>query len=310
MDVINSVENEYGLPELAEVSGEKTAIQQYKQSVLITGVNGYIGCAFERYLMQWPEKYSVKKISVQDNHWTRFDFSKFDVIVHAAGIAHVKETDENRKLYNEINRDLTLAIAQKAKSEGVGQFVFLSSMSVYGILSGIITKDTIPKPNTAYGKSKLEAEIGLWELRDEAFVVSIVRPPMVYGKHCKGNYQTLRKFALKYRSFPRFKNQRSMLYIENLSSVLLNIVLEKKNGVYLPQNIDYICTYEMVKNISEISGYNFHPIRGLGVVIKLASKSLRVIKKVFGTLVYEKETNVPEGWIVIKDNFETIERTV
>lgn len=122
-----------------------------------------------------------------------------------AGIAHIKETDENRKLYYEINRDLSVDIAKCAKRAGVKQYVLLSSMSVYGMVTGHITKNTIPHPINAYGDSKLQADNIIEKMRDTSFKIAIVRPPMVYGKDCKGNYQTLRKFAMKSPIFPIIK---------------------------------------------------------------------------------------------------------
>ena len=107
-----------------------------------------------------------------------------------AGIAHIKETKENAELYYKVNRDLAIETAKKAKAQGVKQFVFLSTMSVYGMETGVITKETIPHPKNNYGKSKLQAEEKILSLSDEDFKVCIIRPPMVYGEGCKGNYQT------------------------------------------------------------------------------------------------------------------------
>ena len=102
-----------------------------------------------------------------------------------------------------MNRDLAYETARKAEGEGVGQFIFLSSMSVYGIENGVINKDTPLNPNTAYGKSKLEAEELIKKLEDESFIIAILRPPMVYGKDCRGNYPRLAGLALRTLIFQR-----------------------------------------------------------------------------------------------------------
>ena len=86
-------------------------------------------------------------------------------------------------------------MAKKAKAEGVAQFIFMSSMSIYGKNTGRINKDTMPKPNSYYGKSKWQAEVALEQLVSETFQVAILRPPMVYGDGCRGNYSLLKKFA-------------------------------------------------------------------------------------------------------------------
>src|SRR5690606_7124221 len=119
------------------------------------------------------------------------------VVIHVAGIAHVKETKENADLYYKVNRDLAFEVAKKAKNEGVKQFIFLSSMSVYGIETGIIKINTPTNPKTNYGRSKLEAEELISSIESDSFKVAILRPPMIYGKGCKGNYIRLANLAIK-----------------------------------------------------------------------------------------------------------------
>src|SRR5690606_35554866 len=145
----------------------------------------------------YPNDYHIEKISLRDDAWKEHDFSKYDVILHVAGIAHRKETKENKELYYRVNRDLTYEVAKKAKSERVSHFIFLSSLSVYGMETGIITRETVPQPKSNYGKSKLEAEELIASLSDEQFNVAILRPPMIYGKNCPGNYSKLRMLILK-----------------------------------------------------------------------------------------------------------------
>ena len=161
------------------------------KKILITGANSYIGTSFEQYLQQWPEKYQVTTVDMIDGSWRQKSFAGYDTVYHVAGVAHVKETEENRHLYYEINRDLAVETAKKSKDEGVGQFIFMSSMSVYGLDIGIIHKDTEPSPKTSYGKSKYEAEVQLKKLEDEQFHIAILRPPMIYGRGCKGNFQSI-----------------------------------------------------------------------------------------------------------------------
>lgn len=269
------------------------------KKILIAGEGSYIGESFRTYMQQFAN-YKVDVFDSKSDCWRDMDFSQYDVVYDVAGIAHVKETDQNRDLYYKVNRDLAIDIAKKAKAEGIRQFIYLSSMSVYGLVEGRIDKDTRLKPVNAYGKSKLEAEKLLWELRDDAFVVSIVRPPMVYGDGCKGNYQTLRKFALKYRFFTKYTNERSMLYIDNLSSAIRGIIHNSESGLYFPQDSDYVQTYEMVKGIATQEGKKFRSTRIFNPIIKLMSKRVNVFKKVFGTLTYEKDMNVPLQWMQVE----------
>ena len=143
-----------------------------------------------------------------------WNFDGYDVVFHVAGIAHAdvgKVTEEGKELYRKVNTELAIETAKKARAAGVKQFIFMSSAIVYGASSPIgkekiITKDTKPEPENFYGESKLNAETGLLELSAGDFKVVILRPPMIYGPGCKGNYNSLRKFALKLPIFPKVKN--------------------------------------------------------------------------------------------------------
>ena len=115
--------------------------------ILITGANSYIGTSFEKYIKDNTD-FEIDTLDMLDSKWREFDFSKYDVVFHVAGIAHQKETKENAHLYYEINRDLATEVAKKVKTAGVKQFIFLSSMSVYGMDTGVITKETKPNPKT------------------------------------------------------------------------------------------------------------------------------------------------------------------
>lgn len=166
------------------------------KKILITGTGSYIGTSFAKYMQKY-EDYETDTVDVIDGSWRQKDFSLYDVVFHVAGIAHQKETKENAHLYYEVNKDLAIETAKKAKESGIKQFVLLSSMSVFGINKGIITQSTKPNPKSNYGKSKLLADIEIEKIADEPFKVAILRPPIVYRNGCKGNYQRLKKLALK-----------------------------------------------------------------------------------------------------------------
>lgn len=204
--------------------------------VLITGAGSYIGESVKEYLMATPDSYDVQSKDTMGWDPQPSDFEGFDVVFNVAGIAHIKETAENRQLYYDVNRDLVVKIAENAKKAGVKQFILLSTMSVYGMVTGRITKDTVPNPVNAYGKSKVEADEAIEKLSDDSFKFACLRPPMVYGKGCKGNYQALRKFALKSPVFPNYKNERSMVYIGNLCEFVKEAIDQEKSGLFFPQN--------------------------------------------------------------------------
>ena len=228
------------------------------KKILITGANSYIGTSFEKYMQQWPEEYQVDTVDMLNGTWREKSFVGYDVIFHVAGIAHSdsgKISEERSKMYYRVNRDLTIEVAEKAKKEGVKQFVFLSSMAVYGLAtpigkSRIISLDTPLSPDNSYGDSKKQAEEGILPMEDASFKVVILRPPMIYGHGSKGNYPTLSKLARKLPVFPRVKNHRSMLYIEHLSEFVRLMIENEEQGIFWPQNREYSNTSEVVQMIA------------------------------------------------------------
>lgn len=262
------------------------------KKILITGESSYIGTSFQKWLAQYPEEYQVDTISVRGDEWQEKDFSEYDVVYHVAGIAHIKETKKNQDLYYKVNRDLAYEVAKKSKNDGIKQFIFLSSMSVYGIEEGVITRDTKLEPKNAYGKAKLEAEKLIGQLEDKNFIVMIIRPPMVYGRGCKGNYAKLSKLAKITLVFPEIDNQRSMIYIDNLSGYVKNVIDYEKCGILLPQNKNYVSTSDMVKEISNVHGKTIHFTKIFNPLLKFMN--IGITKKIFGSLVYEKDKLVED----------------
>ena len=278
------------------------------KKILITGANSYIGTSFEKYIKEnFAEEYVVDTVDMIDGNWCQKSFSGYDSVFHVAGIAHQKETKQNAPLYYSINRDLAIETAEKAKKDGVKQFVFLSSMSVYGMDTGVITKETQPKPKSHYGKSKLQAEYGIIEFEDENFKVCILRPPMVYGEGCKGNFQTVVKIVKKFSFFPYVKNERSMIYIDNLNAFVKMCIDNTLSGLYFPQNREYVCTMDMAREIAKglDKKIRFDHITGVGV--RLLRLFVPVAKKGFGSLIYTTEDDRNHSII---SNEESIRRSV
>lgn len=267
------------------------------KTILITGANSYIGVSFENYLKQWPDCYQIDTIDMIGESWKGKDFSGYDAIYHVAGIAHSdsgKISPEKAAFYYKINTHLAIETAKKAKAEGVQQFIYMSSAIVYGNSAPvgkdkIISKETQPSPANSYGDSKLQAELGLLPMHDENFNVVILRPPMVYGKGSKGNYPILSKLAQKLPLFPVVKNQRSMLYIENLVEFVRLMIDNEEHGIFWPQNEEYSNTSELVSLIASIHGRKILMIPGLSWALKIMSRFTGLVDKAFGSLVYDQE---------------------
>ncbi len=267
------------------------------KKILITGANSYIGTSFEAYLKKWPDKYDVDTIDMIDGTWRQKDFSAYDSVYHVAGIAHSdsgKISEDKEKLYYSVNTDLTIETAKKAKTEGVRQFIFMSSAIVYGNSAPIgkkkcITRDTPVDPANCYGDSKVQAEDGLRELEDDNFKVVILRPPMIYGKGSKGNYPLLSKLAQKMPIFPYVDNCRSMLYIENLMEFVRLMIENEESGIFWPQNSQYSNTSELVKQIGDAHGKKIHLMKGFTWALKLVGVFTGLVNKAFGSLYYDQE---------------------
>ena len=262
------------------------------KKVLVTGVNSYVGNSFAEWIEQYPDEYEVDRISVRDDKWKEIDLSVYDSILHVAGIAHVSIDPNMEEKYYKVNRDLTIELAQAAKEAGVKQFIFMSSIIVYGDSKAekiVIDRDTKPNPSNFYGRSKLEAEEGILPLEDDYFKVAIVRPPMIYGKGSKGNYPKLAKAAQKLIIFPDIDNKRSMLHIDNLSEFLRLVIKNEDKGLFFPQNKEYVKTSDMVREIAYAHGKNIYLTKAINVILKPLIPRVNTLNKVFGNLVYEQK---------------------
>ncbi|WHX26178.1 NAD-dependent epimerase/dehydratase family protein [Virgibacillus halodenitrificans] len=262
--------------------------------ILITGSSSYVGNAFKEWLTQYPGKYDIDMMSLRNDEWKKISFQQYEVILHTVGIAHVEAKPEMEPLYYKINRDLTIEVAKKAKSDGVKQFIFLSSIIVYGDSSQInqqkvINKETKPNPANFYGDSKLQAEKGILEMKSDSFRVAIIRPPMIYGKCSKGNFPKLVKLSKILPIFPDINNQRSMLFIDNLSEFIRLLINNEEDGIFFPQNEQFINTSHMVELLAKAHGKNILLTKLFNPFIFFAARYFPFINKVFGSLVYDKE---------------------
>ena len=267
------------------------------KKVLITGANSYIGTSFEKYVEEhYKEDLSVDTVDMIDGSWRQKDFSGYDCVFHVAGLAHAdigNVSDEVKAKYYAINTDLTIETAKKSKADGVKQFVFMSSMIVYG-KQAHITSTTEPHPENFYGDSKWQADKAVRGLSSSEFTVAVLRPPMIYGKGSKGNYPTLSRLACKVPVFPGYQNKRSMLYIENLCEFLCVLMIRGLGGVYFPQNPGYSSTSDIVRAIASVHGKRLLVTKSLNPAVGLAKhcpvKKIRDLSnKAFGDSWYDMD---------------------
>ena len=271
--------------------------------VLITGKGSYIGTSVQNWLQKYTDQYDVEILDMIGDSWKSFDFSGFDVVYHVAGIAHADISNvskETKKLYYKVNCGLAVETAKKAKQSGVKQFIYMSSLLVYGDSGNgsyknarFITKDTQPHPSNFYGNSKWQAELRLNKLNSDTFHVAILRPPMIYGPGCKGNYNSMRSIAMKIPFFPDFNNIRSVLFIGNLCEFVRLLIENGTGGTYWPQNKEYVKTSDFIREISKAHKKKRIISNKLNWLVPVGScvpgKIQRLVNKAFGSLSVASE---------------------
>lgn len=278
------------------------------KKILILGANSYIGTSFRNYLTtKYSGQYIVDTVSLRGTAWQQEDWSGYDSILNVTGKAHADIatlTEEQKQEYYTVNCDLAVEAAKKAIADGAGQYIYLSSIIVYGDSSNSrkpvrITADTQPAPSNFYGDSKLKAEQKLQALFANAegrTKLAILRLPMIYGPGCKGNYKTLVKLAEKLPLFPTYHNERSVLQIEHLAEYLRTLVDNDGEGLFWPQDEKYRSTPDMVFELAEKAGRHILPAAWLNPFVRLAfylpGKPGKLARKAFGTLTIDREKDL------------------
>lgn len=208
--------------------------------LLVTGSSGYLGSSF---IKQYQDKYQFDTFSLLTQKIEDINFDSVDIVLHCAALVHQK-VEQPYKKYHKINVEYPVTLAKFAKQNGVKQFVFISTIAVYGEELETLDENTTCKPITSYGKSKLESEKQLLELNDNTFIVSIIRPPMVYGKDAPGNIDSLVKLVKKTPIIPLggIENKRSFISIQNLCHMIDKIITQQKPGIFLASDDEPLST--------------------------------------------------------------------
>lgn len=282
-----------------------------KVSVLITGAGSYIGESFISYCESHYPNISIETLDMKDSGWRNYDFKDndgrpYNCVFHVAGIAHADVghvTPSQKEQYYKVNCCLAIETAKVAKAAGVGQFIYISSMIVYGNQK-YIGIDTIPAPANFYGDSKWRGDIGVRRLCSEKFAVAVLRLPMIYGRDSKGNYPTLSGIAKVVPLFPAVNNKRSMLYIGNLCEFVSMLACSGSGGVFFPQNSEYSNTSSLVELIAQAKNKKIHLSKALNLVVEVLKgvpeigplgKVRGLSRKAFGNFYYDMKLSIYNG---------------
>jgi UDP-glucose 4-epimerase len=252
------------------------------KKLLITGANGYLGSSF---MYQYKNKYSFEKFSLLNQRLEDINFDNIDIVLHCAALVHQK-IEHSYEKYHEINVGYPVELARLAKQNGVKQFFFISTIAVYGEDEERLDENTICDPITPYGKSKLEAEKQLLQLSDDSFIVSIIRPPMIYGKNAPGNIDSLIKLVKKLPILPlgKIDNKRSFISIQNLCYIIDEIITQKQNGVFLASDDEPLSTSKLIELIAKNLDKKIYLIKTpfFESLLKLVKPSFH--KRLYGSL--------------------------
>jgi nucleoside-diphosphate-sugar epimerase len=250
------------------------------KNILLTGSNGFVGSYFKD---NYNEKYNIDTFSFLNDKLEELNLSNINTIIHLSALVH-QMGGASKEEYEKVNVIQTIDLAKKAKNSGVKHFIFMSTIAVYGVETGIIKKDIKCNPITDYGKSKLKAEIELEKLEDDNFKISIVRPPIVNGLNAPGNMKSLISLVNKVSVLPfgKIQNKRSMVYVGNLCHLIDEIMIQEKAGMFLASDDEPLSTTRLIELIANGLDKKVYLIK-----IPFFESLLKLVKPSFHKRLYE-----------------------
>jgi len=275
--------------------------------VLITGASGFVGknllesLGHRNHKVRAAVRSQVKRSGIAfvrspdlgpEADWYEA-LVETDVVVHLAGLAHSasEKTDpETEKHYLRTNAEGSRRLAEQCVDAGVKHFVFLSSChAVTSESATLVTNHTVPRPATAYGRSKLAAEESIKNaLANSDCAWTILRPPLVYGRGNKANFGLLVKLVETGLPLPfaSVRNRRSFVYLENLTDLIVACLGNPHafGKTFYPSDQDDISTPELIRKIVKVGVANRELACSHGFVVASGVRLFPFPEKIFKTM--------------------------
>jgi UDP-glucose 4-epimerase len=212
--------------------------------VLITGFTGFIGQRLAnaingqiRVLSRDRQNgYDTVVCDLQSGIIPKDTLTDVEVVYHLAGFTHdLRDASKFQNLYQKINVDASIKLANLAVKSKVKKFIFISSVKAGGLppFEQCADEEFKSKPDGIYGKTKREAELALLDIAKKSDMhVSIVRPSLVYGPNVKGNLQLMLSGIEKgwFPPLPEIGNKRSMIHVDNLVRAILLVAKDDRTN--------------------------------------------------------------------------------
>lgn len=210
-------------------------------SLLFTGGTGFLGKNVRPIL---DKRYVVTTIGITPADDIRANFAKeipklnkhYDIVLHAAGKAHVyPKTEAEKQAFYDINYKGTIHLCDALEKVGVPKaFIFISTAAVYGEKGELDIKEDAPLiGNTPYAESKILAEEYLRDWADRnGVVLGILRPSLLAGPDAPGNLGAMVKGIKKgyYVNIAGGRVKKSLLMAEDIAHILPKLIV--KGGTY------------------------------------------------------------------------------
>ena len=210
------------------------------KSFFITGATGFVGQRLVealdgeiRILSRIRQlNYETVICDLQSEEIPNDALNEVDTVFHLAGFAHdIRDERKIKGLYQKVNVDATVRLAELAIKSKVKRFVFVRGVKAGGLplFGQCISEEEQGEPDGIYGETKREAELKLLEIGlNSSMHVTIIRPSLVYGPNVKGNLELMLLGIKKgwFPSLPETSNKRSMIHVDDLVRAILLVAKE------------------------------------------------------------------------------------